>query len=435
MRHLGVQQTGPLLPVALLVLLAACAPAAAPAPTSAPAPTAAPAKPTAAAAVPAATAAPAAKPAEAKPAPSTGSGQALSKAEGPAASPAAQPAASPVAKPAEAKPAASPAAQPAKPADTFYAGKAIRFLVGYPPAGNYDVWARVLARHLPRYIPGNPTMVVENMAGAGSMVAANHLFNNAPKDGTVIATFGSGMLGNQLLGVQGIEYDIQKFTWLGAISEPSTICIATEDSGVKSFEDLLPPKRTRANFGSSGPGSVGHDFPVLFNALLNANINIVSGYAGNGPVRTAIERKELDGYCLVWGAAKTQHRPWIDAGQPKFQNLVQIGLKNNPELAGVPNAFDFIKSEDDRAVMKLLAGQVDFFFPFAAPPGIPADRTAVLRKAMADVVKDAELAADAKKSALDTIPMSADQLEQLINDLMSTPAPVKQRFKDLLGKS
>jgi tripartite-type tricarboxylate transporter receptor subunit TctC len=384
-----------------------------------------------------------AKPAEAKPAPSTGSGQALSKAEGPAASPVAQPATSPAAKPSEAKPAlskaegqaTSPAAKPAaKPEEAFYAGKTIRLVVGASPGGGYDVWARLFAKHMPRHLPGAPSMVVENMAGAASMLAANHVYNTAPKDGTVIGSFFPGLIGNQLLGVQGIEYDMAKYGWVGTISEPTVVCTTTERSGFRTLQDILPPARPKINMGTAGKGSVSYDYPVLFNALMNTNMNIVSGYPGHNEVRAAMEKGEVDGYCLVYGAAKPQHRPWQDGGF-KFHYIAQIGLKNSEEseLKGVPNAYEMLQSEDDRAVFKLLIGQSEAFYPYATPPGTPAERVALLRDAWSKTLADPEMKADADKARLVILKKDGAELEKFVNDLLASPENIKKRFKELLG--
>ncbi len=349
-----------------------------------------------------------------------------------------KPAATAIPKEAE-KPAATPIGQTAekpaaKPTDNFYAGKTIRVVVGSSTGGQYDGWARLLARHMPKYIPGNPTMVVENMPGAGGMVAANYMYNVAPRDGTVISTFASGMVTNQLIGTQGVQYEMQKFNWLGAVANTTNVCIATERSGVTSFEDILPPKRKQVIFGSSGPGTNSHDYPLLLNALLDANIKMVSGYQGNNEVRLAIEKGEVDGYCVVWETAKALHQPWIDAGQPKFNYIVQFAFQKHPELPNVPNAYEVLKNDEDRAVLKLLLGPDQFFWPFAAPPGVPADRVAILRKALADAFRDPDLNAEAERAKWVKNPQTGEQIDAYLKDLMQTPESAARRYKQLVGR-
>jgi tripartite-type tricarboxylate transporter receptor subunit TctC len=348
-------------------------------------------------------------------------------------------AAAPAAGRAAAKPAA-PAAPPAaeQPAaestDRFYAGKTVRVIVGFSAGGNYDIWARVLARYMPKYLPGNPTMVVENMTGAGSLIAANYLYNAAPRDGTVFGTFGNGNLLAQIVDAPGVEYDVRRFHWLGAPINGTYTCIATEASGVRRLEDLLPPRRQQVILGTSGPGSASHDYGMLLIGLLDANIRLISGYPGNNEIRLAVQRGEVDSYCLVWDSAKVQHRPWVEAGNPKFDYIVQFGLQKHPELPQVTNAYELLGSEDDRALMRLLIVPDQFFYPFATPPGIPPERVALLRRAMAQAFDDAELNDEVQKSGLEKNPQTGEHIEQLVNDLLGTPDAVRSRFKQLSGR-
>jgi tripartite-type tricarboxylate transporter receptor subunit TctC len=342
------------------------------------------------------------------------------------ASPAAKPAA-----PAAARAADKPAASPA---DQFYAGKTVRVIVGFSAGGNYDIWARLLARSMPRYLPGNPTMVVENMTGAGSLVAANYLYNIAPKDGSVFGTFGAGNIVGQLVGAPGIEFDVARFNWLGAPIDGTYTCIALESSGARTLEDLLPPRRQQVILGTSGPGSATHDYGMLLIGLLDANIKLLSGYPGNNEIRLAVRRGELDSYCAVWDSAKVQHRPWVEAGEPKFNYIVQFGLQRHPELPNVTNAYELLRSDEDRALMRLLIIPDQFFYPFAAPPGVPAERVALLRQAMAQAFEDPDLIAETERTGLDKNPQPGDRIEQLVRELLATPDPVKARFKQLSGR-
>lgn len=389
------------LSTAALMAVAACAPTAAPSPTAAPAkpaPTAAPAK------------------------------------EAPAAKPTAAPAAKPAEKPAE-KAAPKATEKPAaKPADTFFAGKTVRIITGFTPGGLFDGWSRMLAKHMPKHLPGNPSMVVENMPGAGSMTAANHIYKAAPKDGTVIGNFIQSQVLNQIRGVQGVEFDARNYQWLGAVASASIGCIARDETGVRSLGDSLSPHSKQVIMGTSAIGSTGYDYPVLMKHVLGANFKMVPGYPGNAEVRLAIEKGEVQGYCVAWEVLKPTLEPWKQAGTPKVTILVQAtpDKKAHPEMKDVPILWDFIKNQEDRQLFELLMAPEQFYWPFALPPGTPMERVQVLRKAMTDAFKDPELKADADKAQWTYQGVPAEKIEQVIKDVMNTPEPIKKRFKEVL---
>jgi tripartite-type tricarboxylate transporter receptor subunit TctC len=349
----------------------------------------------------------------------------------------AKPAATPAPAKAEPPPAApaQPAEKPAaKPADTFYAGKTIRVITGFTPGGLFDGWSRLLAKHMPKHIPGNPTMVVENMPGAGSLTAANHVYKVAPKDGTVIGNFIQSHILNQITGLAGVEFEMQSYEWLGAVSNAVPACVARDETGVKTFADAIPPSGRQVILGTSAPGSTGYDYPVVMSKALGANFKIVTGYPGNNEVRLAIEKGEVEGYCVAYEVLKPTLQPWIEAGQPKVSIFVQAppeGQKH-PEMPNVPVIWDFVKNEDDKKVFKLLIAPEQFYWPFALPPGTPTDRVQILRKAMADAFNDPELAADADKAKWTKNPVTGEQIQKVIKDVLDTPEPIKARLREYL---
>jgi tripartite-type tricarboxylate transporter receptor subunit TctC len=430
----------------LLVLAAACAPAA-------PSPTAAPAKPTeagkpAATAAPAKpalskaegpTEAPAAKPAEAKPA--------LSKAEGPAASPAAKPAeakpaASPVAKPAEAKPAeAKPAASPAAKVDTkaveaFYRGKTVRIIVGFAPGGGFDTYSRMIARHIGRFIPGTPTVIVENMEGASSRVAANHAFNVAPKDGTVVVNFHGNLFMQQAFGTPGIEFQGERWGFIGVPARDRNLCVASDRSGIKSLQEVQKPSGKQLVLGSESPGSTTYDVAALLTEALELNTKIVQGYRGTAPGRLAMEQGEVDGMCgWSWESAKTSNFADFESG--KIVPIVQVTdtpIADMPSKSPVPLARDLARTDDARTLIRVGIENISSFNrPYLAPPGVPADRLQALRTAFHEALKDPTLLDDAQKAKLDINPVSAEELERLVKETLGMSADTKERLKKILA--
>lgn len=383
-----------------LLLVAACTPAA-------PSPTAAPAKP-------APTAAPA-------------------KADAPAAP--AKPAAAPE-KPAAAQPAA--ATYDRKAVEEFYAGKTVRVIVATTAGSLFDAWGRIMARHMPKYIPGNPNMIVENMPGAGQLIGANHIYNAAPKDGTVIGSFVETHVVNQLTGGKGIEFDMARFSWIGAVQPAQVACLVRTDIGskVSDLNAMIGPNAKEVVFGTTGPGTNGYDFPFLMKELLGANIKLVSGYPGNQEVRAAIEKGEIEAYCATWDAVRRGIEPWKQAGGPPYKIIVQEGADRLPDLKDVPLMRELTKSEDDTLMLKIMSGPNNFARPYTAPPGIPADRLEALRHAFLESFKDPDLKAEAEKSALEFDPRSGTQVEAGMKEILATPKGSAERFtKIMAGRS
>ena len=347
-------------------------------------------------------------------------------------------AATPAATSAPAKPAASPAAKAAfdeRAVANFYRGKTVRIIVATTAGSLFDAWGRMMARHLPKYLPGNPTMIVENMPGAGHVIGANYLYNQAPKDGTVIGTFVETQVVNQLKGGEGIQFDMAQFNWLGAVTSSNTACLARTDIGaqIRTIQDLLGPSAREAVFATTGPGSDGYEYPMLMKELLGAKIKLVSGYPGNQEVRLAIENGEAEAYCATWDAVRRSVEPWKEAGHPPYAIIVQEGKERHPELKDVPLMHELAQSEEDKLMFHLASGASNYAKPYAAPPGTPPDRVAALRQAFMAVFKDAELIAEAQKGGLDFDPRPGEEVQTAFKSLLDTPKDMVERYKRLVS--
>ena len=311
----------------------------------------------------------------------------------------------------------------------FYRGRTVSLYIGYGPGGAYDLSARVLARHMGRHIPGEPVVVPKNMPGAGSLQLANYLYNVAPKDGTEFGIFGRTVPVDPLLGTQGVQFDAQKFTWLGSTSNEVSTCIAWNSAPVKTMDDLLTKELTVGASGAASPSAV---FPNLFNAILGTKFKVINGYPSSSNILTAVEAGELNGFCAWgWVPMKAMRSDWIR--DKKFRVLFQIGLRKHAEHPDVPLVLDLAKTPEDRQLLEILIAPQVFARPFAAPPGLPADRTAALRKAFDETVRDPEFIAEAEKLALEPDLVDAAQTEELLRHIYATPRPLIERAKAALA--
>ena len=315
------------------------------------------------------------------------------------------------------------------PAD-FYKGRTVDLYVGYSVGGGYDLYARVLARHIGRNIPGNPTVVVKNMEGAGSLRLANWAYRVAPKDGSVIAMIGRGTGFDPLLGQQGAQFDGTKFTWIGSGNHEVSVCVAFEGrAGVTRFEDLLTKEMT---VGGTAGSADTDQFPRVLNGVLGTKMKIVSGYPGGNDIVLAMERGELQGRCgWSWSSVKATHGAWI--GEKKLNVLIQLSLQKHPELPDVPLVIDLAKDEEQRQILKLIFARQVMGRPFLAPPGIPADRAEALRKAFMDTMKDPAFLADAEKTQLEVNPVSGAEVQKLVEEVYRTPPEVAKKAAQLLA--
>ncbi len=326
---------------------------------------------------------------------------------------------------------AVPQAQAQSVAD-FYKGKRVTIFVGNHPGGGYDAYTRLLGRNMGRHIPGKPSMVVKNMPGAAGIRLANHTYNVAPKDGSVMAVFASSSAFAPLFGVKKAKFKIEKFTWIGNIDQTTGTCTAWHTSGFKTFDDLLARP---VIFGATGPSGVNSEHPRGFNALLGAQIKVIHGYPGSTGVLLAMKRGEVQGGCgFALSSLKARRRQEWKSG--KLVILVQTGFKKNPELKGVPHLYDYVKTDEDRKVLDLIYGRHILGRPIAAPPNIPADRTTALRAAFMATMTDPEFVKGAKRQHLPIQPWDGKQVHKIINQFLNYPPSViaKARQAMAIGK-
>jgi tripartite-type tricarboxylate transporter receptor subunit TctC len=303
--------------------------------------------------------------------------------------------------------------------EEFYHGKSVSILIGFSAGGGYDLYARHLARHMGKHIPGGPTIVPQNMAGAGSLRAANFLYTAAPKDGSVIGTFSRTTGINPLLG-SGATFDGTKFTWLGSVTDDVSTCVTWHTTAIKTWKDFLEKPST---LGGQGPSSEPDIFARLYKNVFDAPVKLVAGYPGTNEITLAMERGEVDGLCgLSWSTIKTRHAEWLR--EKKVNILVQSSFRKEPELGDVPLVLDLTKDAEKLQILKLILAAQEMARPFAAPPGIPQDRKAALLAAFDATMQDAEFLAEAKKLNIDVRPVSAKALNELLAELYATPKAV-----------
>jgi tripartite-type tricarboxylate transporter receptor subunit TctC len=318
-------------------------------------------------------------------------------------------------------------AAPAVSAD-FYQGRTINLVIGHSAGGGYDLYARLLARHLGRHIPGHPAVVPNNMTGAGSLRAANYLYNAAPKDGTAIGTFSRGMVIAPLLGAA--QFDGRRFAWLGSATTDVSVCITWATSAIRSWDDMLTRPFV---LGGEAAGSDPNIFALMYKNLMGARIKLVSGYPGTNDITLAMERGEVDGLCgISWSTVKSRHAEWIKSN--RINVLVQAGLEKEPDLPEVPVAADLVKSAEEMQILRLVLTTHIMARPFTAPPEIPADRKQILRKAFDETVNDPEFRAEAAKLQLDINPVSGASIDQLLREIYATPKDVAARAARVISE-
>ena len=314
--------------------------------------------------------------------------------------------------------------------EEFYKGKTVNLVVGFSVGGGYDLYARHLARHMGKHIPGQPAIVTQNMAGAGSLRAANYIYTAAPKDGTAFGTFSRTTGINPLLE-SGATFDGTKFTWLGSVTDDTSLCVTWHTSPVKTWKDFVEKPVT---LGGQGPSSEPDIFARLYKNVFGAPVKLVAGYPGTNEITLAMERGEVDGLCgLSWSTIKGRHAAWLR--DKKINLLVQAAFKKEPEIdAAVPLVMEQATSTEQTQILRLILAAQEMARPFAAPPGIPDDRKAALIAAFDATMKDPEFLADAKKLNIDVAPVSAATLDKLLAELYATPKDVVKKASEAITK-
>ena len=320
-----------------------------------------------------------------------------------------------------------PAAAHASGVEAFYKGRNISLFIGFSAGSGYDIYARLLARYIGRHIPGNPSVIPQNMPGGGSLKVANYMYSVAAKDGSAIATISRSLPVEPLLG--DVQFDGRKFTWIGNIANNASLCATWHTTGVKTWQDVLTKPFALA---TQGVGTDPHIFALILKNVFGAKVKIVSGYPGGSEMNLAMERGEVDGRCgWSWDSIKSTRPDWLK--DKKINLLTVFSLERGPEVpAEVPLAIDLAKTDEQREILRMhLAGQA-LGRPFLAPPGIPDDRKAALRAAFDATMKDPDFVADITRASLEVSPMGGAEIDQLLANIYATPKDVIEKAKQAI---
>src|SRR5262245_48025145 len=311
----------------------------------------------------------------------------------------------------------------------FYKGKNIDLMIGYSVGGGYDVYARLIARHLGKHIPGNPTVTPKNMEGDGSLRLANWIYNVGPKDGTMFGTIGRGTGFDPLLGHRTAQFEGPKFNWIGSANDEVSVCVVWNGrTKITKFEDLLT---NQLNVGGTGAAADTDQFPRIINGALGTRMKIVTGYPGGNDVNLALERGEVDGRCgWSWSSVKSTRGSWLT--DKKITILMQLSLAKHPDLPDVPLITDLAKNDEQRAILKLIFARQALGRPYLAPPGVPAERVAILRKAFMDTMSDKDFLAEGDKTQLEITPVDGEAIQNLVGEIYRTPPAIAQKAAELL---
>ena len=321
--------------------------------------------------------------------------------------------------------AAAPAA--AQPAANVPAGKTFKMLIGFGVGGGYDLWARAVAAHMGSHLPGNPTVVPQNMPAAGSLAAASYLYEIAPKDGTVLGLIGRDAPLAPITGVAGARFDPTKLSWIGTPTKETNICIAYHTAAVKTVQDLYDKELV---MGDVGPGSGTHAYPKVLAALLGMKFRLVSGYPSSADIFLAMERGEVQGICESLDSVRTRRPDWISTKQV---TVLFQAPQANPQLEGVPLARDLARNDEERAAIDFLYAGQGIGRPFAAPPNLPPDALKMLRDAFDATMRDPDFIADVKKQKFDLDPETGAGLAGLSNKIYATPKPIVYKVTALVN--
>ena len=319
--------------------------------------------------------------------------------------------------------AAAPAAAQES-AEAFYKGKTIRLIVGIGVGSGYDINARLLARYMAAHIPGQPTIIVQNQPGAGSLTLTNQLYANGPFDGTVIGASFNGMPTTPQLQPQGARFDPNKLIWLGSTNRETQAMYVWQTAPVQKFTDVA---NTEIVMGSQAPGSTQFDFPMLANAMFGYKFKVINGYEATPKIHLAMERGEVHGTLANWSTLKAINSNWIAEKKIKF--LAQWALKKNPEMGDVPLIFEFAKNDADRQTLQFAVARLEYGRPFFMPPNVPANRVQALRRAFDATMKDPAYLADAEKLKIEVDPLSGEQVAALVEQVTKTPPELVDRIR------
>jgi tripartite-type tricarboxylate transporter receptor subunit TctC len=323
---------------------------------------------------------------------------------------------------------ASPGA--AQPAGPFYKGKTLELIVGYATGGSNDLYARAVSRHLGRHVPGEPTIIVRNMPGAGSKVAANHIFNVAPQDGTVLGLLAATLPLEGKLGLPGVRFDAAKFNWLGRVGSGVNVTMMRHDAPVKKIEDLL---HQEATLSATTPGGPIYLFPYVLNNLIGTKFKIILGYPGSAQAMLAMERGESEGHSTAVEAVKLVHPDWISDKKVNF--IVQYGFERHPDLPDVPLAIDLARTDEERTILRAVLSSAEVGKSVLTGPGVPRERVATLREAFDRMVADPAFTAELTAQRVGVEALSGQDLAKLVDEIAALPPPVLDMIRTVYGSN
>lgn len=314
-------------------------------------------------------------------------------------------------------------------AEAFYRRHTISIIVGSGAGGGFDTTARLVSRHIGRHIPGTPTVIVVNMPGGGGLVAANHVFSAAPKDGTVIGLFHEAQVMNQLTGGEGVQFDLRTFNWLGSSYDDPNVCIVRTDAPVTDLADMIGGARQIA-VGGTGPGSNTYDAPRVLVEATGANLKVVAGYPTTNDARLGVERGEIQGMCLGWESVRSASTQWLEDKYVKV--FVQNGATPHRDLQDVPLALDFAKDEESKLLLRLVEAPGAMAKPFALPPGVDERLVRLMRRALSATYHDPAFLAEADIMKLNFQPKTADEIQQILSDVLATPPGIAAKYRQII---
>jgi tripartite-type tricarboxylate transporter receptor subunit TctC len=314
--------------------------------------------------------------------------------------------------------------------DNFYRGKTVRFIVGASAGGGYDTYTRTIARHMGKHIPGNPTLIVDNMPGAGFLISANYMYKIAKPDGLTVGHFIGGLFLQQLLGKPGVEFDSRKFEFIGVPGQDNYVLGVAKSTGITTVEQLLAAK-TPIKLGGVGAGSATDDIPKVLAATMGFPFQLVSGYKGTADVRLAFDGGEVQGICNSWESLKATWSKELSSGE--IVVVLQTTAKSHPDLPRVPLVINYAKTDEAQQFVKAIVHSVGpTARPYVLPPGTPKDRVQILRRAFMDTMKDADFLADASKARLDINPLDGAELEKNVREVFNLDPKLIPRAKEML---
>lgn len=312
--------------------------------------------------------------------------------------------------------------------DDFYNGKTMTIINSTGNGGSYYNLAQAVSRHMPKYLPGTPTMIVKSMPGAGNVLATNFMYNNAPKDGTHIATINNSIPLHQVIYGRGVQYDASEFQWLGSTGTYNSVAYIWNTAGVRKVADLT---QKEILVGGTGPGSSIVIYPAAMNKLLSARFKFVLGYRSTHEIDLAMERGEVQARTGSYTGLRADHPDWLS--QKKVDIILQIGSRKDPELPDVPLLTDLARNDEDRQTLKLMSSPISLGRPYLAPPGVPAERVSLLRKAFAATLKDPGFLAEAKKLDHDIDPLSAEEVTEIVRETIEASPGAVAAAKEIMG--